>query len=141
MVPDCPICMGTPASSASFSMPAASFAGGRLYGREGAGLEQGLEGRQTRGGRQRVAGERARLVDGTGRGHHLHDGPLASVGPQGKPSAYHLAQAGQIGLQSPETLGASEPEPEPGYHLVQYEQGARLPTELLDPGQEARVGA
>ena len=111
-----------------------------LNGREGAGLEQGLEGRQTGGGRERVAGERARLVHGTGRGHHLHDGPLAPVGPQGKPSAYHLAQAGQIGLQSPGALGAFEPEPESGYHLVQYEQGARLPAELLDAGQETRAG-
>ena len=54
------------------------------------------ERRDSRRSRQRIAGERARLVDGPQRGEQVHDVGPAPEGRQRHPAAHHLAEGQQV---------------------------------------------
>ena len=57
--------------------------------------------------RQRVAGERPRLVHGAGRGDELHDLAPSAVGAHGQPAADHLAERRQVGRDAVQRLRAA----------------------------------
>ena len=72
----------------------------------GAAVEQ-AQGRQAGRDRQRVARQRARLVDVAGRGDPLHQLAAPGVGGRRQPAADDLAEDGQVGAYALALLGAA----------------------------------
>ena len=84
-----------------------------------------LEHAPARGDGERVARQRARLVDGAG-GRHLRMMSRApAVGADGQAAADDLAEAGQVGRDAVERLRAAERDAEAGHHLVEDEHARR----------------
>jgi hypothetical protein len=88
------------------------------------------------GHRQRVPGERPRLVDRTIRRHLPHDVGAASVRAHRQPSADHLAQARQIGIDPEPLLRAAARDAKAGHHLVADEEPSRAPRLLAQRLEE-----
>ena len=89
----------------------------------GLGVEQ-VERGQAGGGRQRVPGQRAGLVHGPERRQHAHDvGPAAERADR-QAAADHLAEAGEVGADAEQLLGAAAGDAEAGDHLVEDQQRA-----------------
>ncbi len=61
----------------------------------------------------------------------------AAVGADRQPAADDLAQAGQVGRDAEERLGAAVGDAEAGDHLVEDEQAAGASRELAQRRQEA----
>src|SRR5581483_9103604 len=80
---------------------------------------------QTGGRRERVAAERARLVDAPGRRELLHHLGAAPERRQRQTAAHDLPEHGQIGRHPVELLGAAAGDAEAGDHLVEHEQRIR----------------
>jgi tetratricopeptide (TPR) repeat protein len=101
----------------------------------GARLERGQPGRR----RQRVAGQRARLVNRPGRSKAAHDvRPPAERGAR-QPAAHHLAERHQVAANPVDAVPARRRHPEPGQHLVHDQQRAASvahgPQQLVEPGR------
>ena len=86
--------------------------------------------RQPGGGRQRIPGERARLVDGAGRREQLHHVGAAAERGERQPAADDLAEDRQVGRDAVALLRAAAGDAEAGDHLVEDEQRARRVAEL-----------
>ena len=92
------------------------------------------------GDRERVARQRARLVDVAGGGDPLHQLARAAVRGGGQPAADHLAHHGQVGANAVELLGAAAGDAEAGDHLVADEQRVVAVGELAEELEEALGG-
>ena len=79
-------------------------------------------GRQTGAHRQRIAGQRAGLVDGSAGRDVTHDVAPAAIGGDREPAADHFAQRGEVGLDVVELLSAAGRHAEAGHHLVEDQQ-------------------
>ena len=105
------------------------------------GVERG-EGGDAGGHRQRMAGQRAGLVDRARGRDEVHQVGPAAVRPDRHPAADDLAQRGEVRPDAEPRLGAAGPEPEPGDHLVEDEQRAvgagRLAQVLEEAGRRRR---
>ena len=88
--------------------------------------------------RERVPGERARLVHGPGGRDELHDLAPAAVGADRQPAADHLPERRQIRRDPVERLRAARVHAEAGHDLVEDEQRAVRGGELAQPLEEAR---
>ena len=106
-----------PSPAASSGPSCSSWA----YGRRGGQL---VENRATRRHRQRVARQRARLVHVAGRGEPLHQRPSAAERADRQAATDDLAEAGDVGPDTGELLGATPGHAEAGHHLVEDEQHA-----------------
>jgi tetratricopeptide (TPR) repeat protein len=85
-----------------------------------AGAQRGQPG----GGGQRIARQRARLVDRASRGKPLHDlGPPAEGGAW-QPAPHHLAERHEVPAHAVDPVPARRRHPEPGQHLVHDQQRA-----------------
>ena len=89
--------------------------------------------------RERVPGERPRLVDGACRGDQLHDLAASAVRADGKPAADHLPERRQVGRHAVERLCAARMNPEPGHHLVEDEERAVRSGQCAQPFEEPRL--
>ena len=76
------------------------------------------------GHRQRIAGERARLVDVAGRRHALEQRARPAVGADGQATADDLAECREVRAHAAAALRALPADAEAGHHLVEDEQGA-----------------
>mmetsp|Transcript_45647 Transcript_45647/g.87311 ORF Transcript_45647/g.87311 Transcript_45647/m.87311 type:complete len:245 (-) Transcript_45647:703-1437(-) len=106
----------------------------------GAGARQNLKGLDARCHGQRVARERACLVHGPGRRHHLHDLLLPAVRPDRQTPADHLAHGGHVGGDAPVLLCATVRDAESRHHFIEAEHRAVLGGELAQPLQELELG-
>src|SRR5207237_10864982 len=77
-------------------------------------VAQTTQRRKPRRHRERVAGERARLIDGPGGRDLLHDVASASVCADGEAAADYLAERRQVGRNIVRLLLAAACESEPG---------------------------
>ena len=91
--------------------------------------------------RQRIAGERARLVDRAGRRDLAHDVRAAAVGADRQPAADHLAERGQVGPDAVALLRAAEGDAEAGHHLVEDQQRAVPRRDLAQRLRDTRAAA
>jgi hypothetical protein len=83
--------------------------------------------------RQRVAGERAGLVDRAGRRHLAHQVAAAAEGAGRQAAADHLAEGGQVRPDAEQLLGAAPGHPEAGHHLVEDEERAVAVAQRAQP--------
>ena len=103
-------------------------------------VAQAPEHRQAGRGRERIAGERPRLVDVAGRREPAHDLGTPAERGERQPAADDLAQDGQIGADAEPLLRAAAADPEAGDDLVEDEQRAGGVAERAQRLQEARLG-
>ena len=96
-----------------------------------------VEGGDAGGHGERVAGERAGLVDVAGGSHALHQRPRPAVGADGEAAADHLAERGEVRGHAVAFLRAAAPEAEAGDHLVEEEQRAVPVAEPAESFEEA----
>ena len=87
--------------------------------------------------RQRIPGERPRLVHGADRGDELHDLAPSAVGADGQPAPDDLAERGQVGRHPVQRLRASRVDAEPGHHLVEDEESTVRRRQLAEACEEA----
>ena len=118
------VTVSTPASRAASAMAVAQTAARPLQALVDGAVAQAAERGEARRHRQRVAGERARLIDGAGGRDLLHDVAPAAVGADGQAAADDLAERGEVGRDAVELLRAAAREAEAGHHLVEDEQRA-----------------
>ena len=89
-----------------------------------------LERREARRHRDRVAGERAGLVDGPERRDAFHDVAAPAVRADRHAAADDLAERGEVGRDAVERLRAAERDAEAGHDLVEDQQRAVPRAEL-----------
>ena len=89
-------------------------------------LRERVDEREAGDHRDRVARERARLVDGADRRELLHDLALAAEGADGEAAADDLAERGEVGRDAVALLRAAERDAEAGDDLVEDEHDAVL---------------
>jgi hypothetical protein len=82
--------------------------------------------REAGGHRDWIAGQRARLVDGTEWRDVLHDFPAAAEGAHRHAAADDLAERRQVGPDPVELLRAALRDAEAGHHFVEDQHGAVL---------------
>ena len=100
---------------------------------------EAVQRREARGHRERVPGERARLVDVAARREPLHHVGAAAEGAHRHAAADHLAERGEVGGDAGELARPARRHPEAGHHLVEDQQRARLVGEVAQALQEARL--
>ena len=108
-----------------------------------AGVERGAEVRERRergADGDRIAAERAGLVDGAERGELLHDGALAAVDGQRESASDDLAEAGQVGSEPRPLLHSAPSDAAAGHYLVEDGDGSVRPAERDDLLEEAGDG-
>ena len=88
------------------------------------GTAEHIERREAGGHRERIARERARLVDRPRRRDLLHEAPPAAVRRRRESAADHLAEDGDVGLDTVEHLRADAMHAPAGHHLVEDEERA-----------------
>ena len=111
----------------------------RARARPDARLGERAQRRDARRHRERIAGERARLVDGPERSDLLHDLAPPAVRADGQPAADHLAERRQVGRDAVQRLRAARSDAEAGHHLVEDQQRAvRRRVSSRQPFEEAR---
>jgi len=86
-------------------------------------LVQALEHREAGRGRERVARQGARLVDGPERGQLRHEVAPASERGQRQATSDHLPEAPQVRLHAEHPGGPGAPDTKAGDHFVEDEQG------------------
>ena len=96
--------------------------------------------REAGGHCDRIARQRARLVDGAERRDVLHDLAAATEGTHRHAAADDLAERRQVGPDAVECLGAALRNAEPGHHLVEDQHGAVLRALLAQSLEEAGHG-
>src|SRR5439155_8655251 len=96
--------------------------------------------RKSRRRRERVPGERPRLVDVVHRGESLHQVRPAAECSERKPATDDLAEHGQIRPYAEALLRAATGDAEAGDHLVEDEQGAGRVAEPAQRLEESRLG-
>ena len=102
-----------------------------LHAGEGGGVEL-LEGGEAGGDRDRVARERAGLVD-RARGRELaHEVGATTKRGEGEAAADDLAEAGQVGGDVVQLLRGAVADAEPAHHLVEDQQRAVLGAQLAE---------
>ena len=119
--PNALTCSGTPAARAASASPAASCAPSLarcLYSFGDSSLERPQPGRH----RQRIARQRACLIDRSRRRDQLHQIGAAAVGADRQPAADDLAEARQVRPDAEDLLRAAGRGAEPGNHLVEDQQ-------------------
>ena len=92
------------------------------------------------GHRERIARERAGLVDRTGRRDQLHDIGAAAIGADRQAAADDLAEAGQVRPDAEHLLRAARRRAKPGDHFVEDEQDAVAIADRAQALQEAVAG-
>lgn len=92
------------------------------------------------GGRDRVARQRAGLVDGPRGSQVLHDVLAATEGGGGESSAHDLAEGHEIGTYPVDPVPTGLAGPEPGHDLVGDEQGAVARAGVLESLVEPGLG-
>ena len=102
-------------------------------------LRQTLQAPQARRHRQRVARERAGLIDRTGRRDEPHQIFAAAVGADRQPAADDLAEARQIGNDAAPALRAAGTDAESGDHFVEDQQDAVARADLAQALQKPRL--
>ena len=120
------VASGTPACRAASRMPSTSrsvAAASRAW-KPGAG--EALERREARRHRDRIAGQRARLVDGPERRDAFHDVAPAAECADRHAAADDLAERREVRLDAVALLCAAERDAEAGHHLVEDQHGAVL---------------
>ena len=75
---------------------------------------------------ERIAAERAGLVDGPERRELIHDVGAAAEGADGQAAADDLAEGGEVGADAVEFLRSAEGHAEAGHDFVEDEQRAVL---------------
>ena len=115
--------------------------GGGLLERDVAIGRQLGQGRDPGRHRQRMARQRARLVDRTRRRDEVHQVGPAAVCTDRHPAADDLAERRQVGRDAEPRLRPAEPEPEAGDDLVEDEQGAVGAGRLAEVLEEPRLPA
>ncbi len=104
------------------------------------GLDQAQRG-QSGGHRDGIAGQRAGLVDGAQRRQMRHDIAPAAEGRGRHAAAYHLAQAGQVGADAVQRLGAAQRDAKAAHHFVEDQDravaGAQFAHRLQELGRRA----
>ena len=98
-----------------------------------------LERRDPGGDRERVARQRARLVDGARGREHAHQLGAAAERRSGQAAADHLAHDRQIGADAAQLLGAPAGDAEAADHLIEHEQRAGLIGPLAQQLEEPRA--
>ena len=93
------------------------------------------------GDRERVAAQRARLVDVAGRRDPLHQRRRAAEGRGRQAAADDLAHHGQVGQDARELLRAARGDAEAGDDLVEDEQRVVARAEVAQQLEEARARA
>ena len=88
------------------------------------GLVEQLERRQTGGHRERVAGQRARLVDLAGGREHAHQLGASADGSRRQAAADDLAHDRQVAADAEQLLRAAARDAKAADHLVEHEQRA-----------------
>ena len=101
-------------------------------------VAQAAQHREPGRGRERVPGERARLVDGADRREQVHDLGAPAEGRERQPAADDLPEHGQVGRDAEALLRAAARDPEAGDHLVEDEQRA---ARVAEPAQRLEVAA
>ena len=99
-------------------------------------LQDGQLCKARRGG-NRVAGQCARLVDGTGGGDEVHELRTSAVGGEGHASADDLAEGDEVRRDTIVFGRAAEGEPEAGDDLVEDEQGTVCRADVPQEREEA----
>ena len=104
------------------------------------GFADDLQRGQTGGHGDRIAGQRAGLVNRAERRHHVHHQRGSADRAHRHATADDLAEGGEV-RRHPETgLRAAERDPEPGHHLVEDQDGVVLVAEVAQSLQEALAG-
>ena len=111
---------------------------GHLLQREIAVRVEGRQRRDPSGHGQRMARQRAGLVDRAGRSHELHEVSPATVRADRHPPADDLAERREIGSDPEAGLGTAGTYPEAGDHLIEDEHGAVRTSRLAKMLKEAR---
>ena len=102
------------------------------------GAADQAQGGQAGGHRQRVARERAGLVDRAQRGNLLHDLALAAEGAHRHAAADDLAEGRQVRGDPVVGLGAAEGDTEAGHHFVEDQHHAVFVAGFAQAFEEAR---
>jgi len=103
-------------------------------------LAEALQHGETGRGRERIARQGARLVDGPERGELRHDVTPAPERSKRQASADHLPEAPQVRLHAESPGGSGASDAEAGDHLVEDEQGADAVASGAEPFEIARSG-
>ena len=92
-------------------------------------LLQIAEGGEAGGHGQRIAAQRAGLVDGTEGRELIHEGALAAEDADRQSAADDFAEGDQVGIEAIQLTGAAQSHAESGHHFVDNEQRAVLSCE------------
>ena len=114
----------TPASFAAAVQAVDQALGAGGEPRMKARFADGLEGGQAGGDRDRIAGQRAGLIDRADRSELVHDLGAAAEGADRHAAADHLAERGEVGADAEQLLRAAEVDAEAGHHFVENQQRA-----------------
>ena len=121
-------------------MPAASCAPLRSSDFVETGRREALQRFDAGAHGQRIARERAGLIDRPERRDALHQVLPAAIGGYGQAAADDFAERGQIGLDAEMSLRAAVAKPKAGDHLVENQQRAVAPREASQSFEESRRG-
>src|SRR5439155_4454591 len=118
------------------AQPALELAAERLEPAVHLAVAEPGERRQPRRDGERVARQRAGLVDRAKRRDVIHQAPRSTVGANRESAADDLAEAREVGLNAVELLGAAVGDAEARDHLVEDQDGVVRLRELAKPFEE-----